>query len=227
MNSITWLSEEGNDRWIAEIFDYKSNGFFVDAGATGGKNNSAIVLEKQLKWRGISINANGDHYNLIINGQKRMNVEHAALLDYDGETEFYYVPIGVTSETVRSYNGNLQDLSYASCVTKYKNRYSINDLLQKSKIETVKCLTLHSLLKKYKAPTTIEYLALDIEGAEYDVLRVFPFNEYKILCLSVENSEKVQSILELNDFTRVKNPYCPKPHEHHYVNNCMLKEYPF
>lgn len=227
MNDISWLSEEGNDRWVAEIFNYKQGGFFVDAGATGGLNNSAIVLEKQLNWSGISVNAHRDHCQLILNDQKRMNVEHAALLDYDGETDFYYAPIGTTSEGHRSFNKKLQDLSYVGCVTRYENRDFKNHLLQKAVVEKVKCLTLLSLLKKYNAPKIIEYIALDVEESEYDILRVFPFNEYKILCLSIENSNRIKPILELNGFTRVINPYCPKEHEHHYINNCMLKEYPF
>lgn len=227
MNNISWLSEEGNDKWIAEIFDYKTKGFFVDAGATGGLSNSAIVLEKYFGWTGISVNPNQDHYNKILKSQKRMNVENVALLDYDGETDFYYAPIGMTSKSTKTFNQKLQDLSYASCVTKYKYDYSYKDLKKYAKIVKVKCSTLESLLDKYNAPNTIEYVGLDIEGAEYDTLRVFPFDKYKILALSIENSELIQDHLQKNGFTRVVNPYCPKHFEHHYINNEILGDYPF
>jgi hypothetical protein len=40
-------------------------------------------------------------------------------------------------------------------------------------------------------------------------------------------SEPCLQLLTDNGFTRVVNPYCPKPYEHHYVNNEILEDYPF
>ena len=226
--NIKWQSEEGNDQWVAEIFNYKHNGYFVDAGATGGLNNSAIVLEKQFNWSGISVNANKSHYDLIVKKQKRMNVEHSALWSHNNGVEFYYSPIGQLSKTHKSFMKNKpQDLSYASAVKGCELNHSASDLKKYASLVQVSSITLESLLKKYNAPNIIDYVAMDIENSEHEVLRVFPFNKYKILALSVENSEDSQILLENNGFTRVVNPFCPKPFEHHYVNNEIIKDYPF
>lgn len=227
MNNIEWMSEEGNDRWVAEIFNFKTNGFFVDAGATGGKNNSAYVLEKTLKWNGISINGNKYHCDIIKNKQNRMNVENVALWNHNGKVDFYLSKIGSLSKKHKAHNKTLQDLSYANSVVGYEHSKFTKELRKQSEIVQLNCLTLESVLNKHNAPKTIDYVGLDIEGSEYEVLRVFPFEKYKILTMSIEGSESFQSFLESKNFVRVVNPYCPKPWEHHYVNQDILSMYPY
>lgn len=225
--NIKWASEEGNDHWVAEIFNYKTNGFFVDAGATGGTNNSAIVLEKTLNWDGISVNPNTSHYNLVKNKQKRMNVEKAALWSSNGIIDFYDIPKGTFSKSVYSYNKMKQDLSYASAVVGHEGNYAKDEVIEHGKIIKIESITLESLLKKYNAPEVVDYIGLDVEGSEYNVLKVFPFDKYKVLAMSIENSDNFQDYLESVGFTRVVNPFCPKAHEHHYINNKILGDYPF
>ena len=41
--------------------------------------------------------------------------------------------------------------------------------------------SLQEILKKAKAPKIIDYLSLDVEGAELEVLKNFPFKKYKFL----------------------------------------------
>jgi len=228
MNDIVWHSEEGNDRWVAEIFKYKHGGFFVDAGATAGRNNSALALEKQLGWHGISVNANSEHAARSVDKHQRMNMENSALWSHNRGIEFYWNAIGDVLESETSFNGNKQDLSYMSAVKDADILPRFRTILEeKAQLISVPSITLERLLEKYHAPSTIEYIGMDIEGSEYEVLSVFPFDKYKILTMSVEFSDGFQPFLEGNGFTRVVNPFCPKSHEHHYVNNCIIGEYKF
>jgi hypothetical protein len=102
-----------------------------------------------------------------------------------------------------------------------------NNLERYVQVVKVPNLTLQSLLKKYNVFKIIDYVALVIEGIKYEVLKVFPFDEYTILALSVENSTNFQEFLENNGFVRVKNPFCKKFHEHHYINKIIIDEYPY
>jgi FkbM family methyltransferase len=43
------------------------------------------------------------------------------------------------------------------------------------------------LMDRFEAPTEIEYLSLDVEGAEYDILTGIDFGRYNILLMTVEN----------------------------------------
>jgi hypothetical protein len=55
-----------------------------------------------------------------------------------------------------------------------------------------KTRTLESILVEYDVPSEIGYMNLDIEGAEYEVLRVFPFDKYKFKCISIEHNFEVE-----------------------------------
>ena len=58
----------------------------------------------------------------------------------------------------------------------------------------------------HNAPKTIEYLSLDVEGAETAVLKYFPFNKYKFLAMTIERPTKeLNATLFKNDYTFVKN----------------------
>jgi FkbM family methyltransferase len=228
MNNIKWKSEEGNDRWAAEVFGFAHDKFFVDAGATGGINNSAWVLETDFNWQGISVNANKDHYDLIVK-QQRMNVDGSALWSHDQGVDFFFNnKADITTSSAKAFNNTTIDLSYASAVVQADVVTKFRIMLEtEATVIKVPSITLEQLLQKYNAPSTIDYLALDIEGSEHEVLRVFPFDRYNVQIMSVENSNKFQPFLEARGFTRVVNPYCPKIHEHHYVNNSIISEYPF
>ena len=57
-----------------------------------------------------------------------------------------------------------------------------------------------------KAPKVIDYFSLDVEGAEENIIKNFPFNEYKILSMTIERpTPKINEILKSNDMLFVKN----------------------
>ncbi len=48
---------------------------------------------------------------------------------------------------------------------------------------------MYDLLEKYNAPNQIDYLSIDTEGSEFDILNSFDFNwKYKILMITVEHN---------------------------------------
>ena len=57
-----------------------------------------------------------------------------------------------------------------------------------------------------KAPKVIDYFSLDVEGAEENIIKNFPFNEYKILSMTIERpTPKINEILKSNERLFVKN----------------------
>jgi hypothetical protein len=49
---------------------------------------------------------------------------------------------------------------------------------------------LWELLRRHHAPPVIEYMSLDIEGAEWIALKDFPFDQFRILCMTIEPGRK-------------------------------------
>jgi len=52
----------------------------------------------------------------------------------------------------------------------------------------VKTISLEDLLGKYDAPSVIDYLSIDIEGSEFEILSSFNFEKYKFKIITGENN---------------------------------------
>ena len=57
------------------------------------------------------------------------------------------------------------------------------------------------VLTRYDVPKTIDYMSLDVEGSEFEIMKNFPFNEYNIKVLSVERpDQRLQNLLKENGY---------------------------
>ena len=71
----------------------------------------------------------------------------------------------------------------------------------------VNTISLEDLLKKYNAPKQIDYLSIDTEGSEYEILNNFDFSLYDIKIITCEhnfgkNKEKIYDLLKNNGYIR-------------------------
>ena len=69
-------------------------------------------------------------------------------------------------------------------------------------------ISLGDLLNFYKAPREIDYLSIDTEGSEYEILSAFDFAKYKIKIITVEhnwtdNRKKIFDLLLSNGYQQV------------------------
>ena len=198
-----------NDKWlIEEIFNYKKNGYFIDAGALNGiSNNATYLLETKYDWKGICIEPSS-FYNKLKQNRNCITV-NKCLLDKNNKVEFIEC---VDRMTVSGVHEKLLELEKKS-IDNQKERISfgcnpIKDYFRhttqiKKELESI---TLLDLLNKYNAPETIEYLGLDIEGSEYCVLEHYFKNNktYTILAITIEETY-CNKLLEKNGYIHVKN----------------------
>ena len=76
----------------------------------------------------------------------------------------------------------------------------------KYKVET---LSLDDLLKKYNAPYEIQFLSIDTEGSELDILTGYSFKNHKIKSICVEHNNVTRTrkmifeLLKSNGYKRV------------------------
>ncbi len=84
-----------------------------------------------------------------------------------------------------------------------------------ARVINTQCFSLYSLLLALNI-TTVDYLSLDIEGAELDILKTIPFNKVNIRVLTVEynhvaaGKKDVQSFMEAQGYktvTSVTHPW--------------------
>lgn len=182
------------DKWVAQqIFNFKKDGYFIDLAATDGiTDNNTYFLENRLDWKGICIEPNQKYFKKLM--QNRKSIKLNEVISYiDGEEVDFIFNKGIGGIIGDQYDNNFE---------KRKDLINKNTNL----IKKVKTKTLETILIENKSPKIIDYLSLDVEGAEFDVFKNFNFNNFKILSLTIERpSKQLNELLLKNNYLFVKN----------------------
>jgi len=201
------VSQAGQDFWVyGEVFNEKRGGYFVDIGAHDGVYlSNTFILEKRYGWTGICIEANEATFDSLKKNRTAYCVNSC---------------IDSFERTVRFVGSSVMGGIIApDC----DNKSAAN--LPISQIQTE---TLAAVLNRLKAPKAIDYLSIDIEGAEDRALLKFPFCTYRFSCMTVERpSTALRQVLSENDYLLIKEIpgldcfYVHRSHQEQYWNNMV------
>jgi FkbM family methyltransferase len=200
-----------NDRWAIEaVFPNLRGGYFVEAGACGGAQRSAsYVLEREFGWNGICVEPE-DSYFRVLQRDRTCTKDNRCLSGRSGDiVEFLVYPDDRARSGISSLNknGTWAAAHNADGVTTMK--------------ETV---TLTDLLEQHGAPDTVNFLCLDVEGAERTILEPFDFDgARRILAISVEGP-KCDDLLTARGYLRVRNPFEPVSIDHYFIRRELLDQ---
>jgi FkbM family methyltransferase len=193
-----------NDRWAIEaVFPGLQGGFFVEAGACSGAQGSAsLVLERDFGWRGICVEP-VDRYFRNLKRHRACAKDNRCLAGRSGDVvEFLSYPDDLARSGIRSLNKN----------GTWAEQHDASGVVSKKKT-----VTLADLLEHHHAPRTINYLCLDVEGAERTILEPFDFDgARRLLAISVEGGH-CDALLTSHGYQRVRNPYAPSEIDHYFV----------
>lgn len=168
-----FYSQLGQDQWVVNVLKDKRNGFFVDIGAFDGVNFSNTAhLEREKDWTGICVEPLPEPFKKL-RSLRACVCENACIGPVAGRVKLIQHEDPMFSAVVDTYTDQ-PILNYAS---NHPERIIETD-----------CLTFKDLLNKYKVPAIIDYLSLDIEGAEYEVLKDFPFDSYSFRVMTIETN---------------------------------------
>jgi FkbM family methyltransferase len=159
---------DGEDLAINRYIGNVRNGFYIDIGAHHPVQRSNTCLLYQSGWRGINIDIN--EFSLDLFNYLRpddINIQRA-ISDHNGEINFYFQ----------------KDFSQLNTTDLHWAKENFNNNFQTKKI---KCQTINSLLDetKYKNKK-INFLNIDVEGAEMKVLTNLDFKIYDPNTICVE-----------------------------------------
>lgn len=198
------------DLFVLDFFDYKENGYFVEFGATNGIDlSNTFILEKYLKWDGILAEpAKKWHKDLRVNRQCNI------------ETECVWSKTGDELQFIEANSAELSTLS------EFENLDIHAKVRIKKKKYTVRTISLMDLLDRFQAPDRIEYLSIDTEGSEYEILKAFDFSKYSIGVITCEhnfgaNREKIMKLLMNNGFKQINSEF--SQFDDWYVNSSWKK----
>lgn len=93
--------------------------------------------------------------------------------------------------------------------------------------------TMQEILSIYAAPKVIDYISLDVDGPECEVLRGFPFDKHEVILWTIEHDMyskgpkikiEIKKIMETNGYVIAKENMSDgdKPFEDWYINKKYL-----
>jgi FkbM family methyltransferase len=142
------------------------NGYYIEIGAFNGvKQNSTIVLE-QAGWDGVCVEPMPANIRKLKKNRKCRIIEGGIWIE---NTDVEFADVGIPGWTGISQTHQKQ----------HKEKYK--DGVVKSKI---KCYTFDSL----NFPNQIDYLQIDTEGSELEILSSIDLTKYKIEYICIEDN---------------------------------------
>jgi len=169
-----YYSQEGEDIILQKIFLNKKRGFYVDVGAHHPFRYSNTYLLYKKGWKGINIDVTpGTKKMFDMARSKDVNLEVGIDKTQGIRTLFLF-----EDHALNTFSPNY-----------YKNIVESNQskLLKKIRVRTY---PLRFILKKYAEEKNIDFLNIDVEGFELNVLESNNWKLYKPQVIVVENLSK-------------------------------------
>jgi len=146
------------------------HGFYIDVGAQHPLTHSTTHAFYKRGWHGINLEPNREYYSKLKAHRSRdINLQVAAS-DHEGEITFY----------------EIAGTGLSTSVTRYADQATKSGL--HSKKTTVSCSTLDEICREHHV-TNVDFLKIDVEGAEEFVLRGFSFKAVRPTVLVIEATE--------------------------------------
>jgi FkbM family methyltransferase len=186
-------SQLGQDLWVAISSDFKKHGTFIEIGAADGiRFSNTFLLEKILEWEGVCVEPAKIWHEVFLSNRK-------AVLD----TRCCTGLDGADVEFIETQEPLLSVLSTHRFRDSHANE-------RKSGLEyIVKTISLNNLFEQYFPEGYVDYLSIDVEGGEEEILEKFEFEKYSFSFASIEigfdanKSKYINRLMEKNGYVRV------------------------
>ena len=164
------------DKYINELFSNKNNGVCIDVGAYDGITGSNSFLFEQNGWDCLCIEPIPDSFDKC-NSIRKNSVKYC-ISDKDKEDVEFTV--------FKLIGNNLSAIS--SLIPDDRLIDSHKHLIQDTTKILVQVRSLTSLLDELNFNEDIDFISIDTENTELDVLKGIDFNKYNIKMLVIENN---------------------------------------
>ncbi len=171
---------------------FKRNGYFVEFGATDGeKYSNTNLLEKTFGWTGILAEP-------AIGWHKKLRRKRSCIID----ERCVWRESGATLTFEMSRSRTLSTIAGFGESDQHAPKRRDHERIQ---VETV---SLRDLLDGHGAPEVIDYLSVDTEGSEFEILDAFDFARYRFNLITVEHNftdrrADIHALLTGNGYARI------------------------
>jgi FkbM family methyltransferase len=185
-------SQLGQDIFALTISGLDKPGFFVEFGASDGLAlSNSHMLEKYFGWTGVLCEPSTAWHEAL-------KQNRSCIID----TRCVYSVSGEKISFSENYLGEL------SAKTAYAEPNSSGILKRTTSSYEVETISLLDLLKAHNSPRFIDFLSIDTEGSEFEILKNFDFQSYRFGAICVEHNfadtrEKINKLLLANGYVQV------------------------
>jgi FkbM family methyltransferase len=193
-------SQIGQDRYVNKaFFKNAKNGFFLDIGAHDGVSiSNTYFFESELGWSGICLEPNPEVFEKLIANRSCTCICGCASIEHNTVNDFMRIsgPLEMLSGLVNKY-----DLEHVSRIEAELKKFGGS-----YEIIKVNCYNLNQILKD-AGINHINFLSIDTEGGEYDILENFDFSQCQVDVITVEDAYRIHdfnSLLKSKGFKLAK-----------------------
>lgn len=182
------------DLFIASELGGKKNGFFVEIGACDGlRLSNSLFFERHMGWRGVLAEP-GKAWHPALKKNRLAKIDFRAVWRTSGCKMLF----------------NETESREVSTLEMFNKADFHSELRLRGKQYMVDTISLEDLLEAHSAPDEIDYLSIDTEGSEFDILSGFDFSKRLVRCITCEhnfttNREKIHALLTSKGYIR---KYC-------------------
>jgi FkbM family methyltransferase len=195
ISEIQSNSQLNQDLFVLILKNFKTNGIFVEFGVCDGIFlSNSFILEKKYNWSGVVCEPLKS-FQTKLSQNRNCSIDHRAV----------YSSSNLTVE-FREISGNEELSGIGSSFLEDNHEIIRNENYISYNVETI---SLTDLLNDYNIPVSIDFISIDTEGSEFDILSNFNFDKYDVDIFTVEHNyihskrEEIKNLMEKNHYTRI------------------------
>jgi len=175
------------DLWIVlSVAPGKRDGYYVDIGSADGVVHSNSYILDQLGWKGICV----DPFPSNMARRTCQMVKQPVFSESGRTVSFRQAGEngGITTTLDRS-----KEIAASAALVEFVTT------------------TIDEILEKSKAPRHIDYMSIDVEGAEFEALKGLSFDKHEVDAITIEHNdekekrESIRQLLESKGYVRVRS----------------------
>ena len=165
-------SQVGQSIFVDSLLQGKRNGIFVECGALDGEAfSNTLYLESKRHWTGLLIEANQKAFKELLKKGRNAYSINACVSTSNSTGVMKFAPAWLLGGLV----GTMDDTHLRA----------IGPPMGRAPEQLVQCFPMYSMMVA-AGLHHVDFISLDIEGAELEVLRTLPFDKIRIEVIAVE-----------------------------------------
>jgi hypothetical protein len=207
-------SQANQDLFVLYFTNYVGKkGFFVEIGAGDGVNISNTYLLEKIGWTGILVDP-VDYNNENMELRKCIKEKRCVYSKTGLKIPFAEVPFSPVmpgNPQTQNFSTILKNANHPA-INQTNNTFSFSNGAETIplKVRDVETISLNDLLKQYNAPNKIDYISIDTEGSEFEIISNFDFNKYDVEIFTIEHNhanfrDDIITLLNYRGYFRMPN----------------------